>query len=138
MSALRRLRDNERGAAAIEFAIAVPVLVLFIWGIFQVALLFQAQAGMKHALGEAARYATVCLNPTAAGCTSPTEEQLTQVVTSKKFGVGNGTWGTPQYAWDAAARTVTISVNYSQPTDFLFFAGPTVNLNASKLVYLPT
>ncbi len=32
----------------------MPILVLFIYGIFQVGLLFQANAGMQHALGEGA------------------------------------------------------------------------------------
>lgn len=138
MKRLQKLLTENSGAAIVEFAIALPVLVSFIFGIFQIGLLFHAQAGMQHSLGEAARFATVCLNPTATGCTTPTEAQMTQVITSKKFGVGNGTWGAPQYTWDNTARTVTIRVSYSQPTDFIFFSGPTVSLNATKLVYLPT
>ncbi|MBA3730486.1 MAG: pilus assembly protein, partial [Sphingomonas sp.] len=64
MSRLTTLRRNERGAAAIEFAIAVPILILMIYGIFRLGLLFQANAGMQHALGEGARYATIYPTPT--------------------------------------------------------------------------
>jgi hypothetical protein len=32
---------------------------------------------------------------------------------------------------------MTLTVNYSQPMNFLFFAGPTVNLTRTKKVYLP-
>ena len=42
---LLSLRDD-RGAAVIEMAIALPVLVLFLWGIFQLGIAFQASAGM--------------------------------------------------------------------------------------------
>ena len=40
-----------------------------IYGIFKVGLLFHANAGIQHALGEGARYATVCIP-------SPTGVQL--------------------------------------------------------------
>ena len=59
MTLLKLLRRNERGAAAIEFAIAVPILIVCIYGIFQVGLLYEANAGMQHALGEGARAASL-------------------------------------------------------------------------------
>ena len=124
---LRKLRSNSEGAAAIEFAVAVPVLTVMIWGMFQVGLIFQANAGMPHALGEAARYATIF--PT------PSDTDLQTRITAKKFGLGNGTWGTPTIVTDTAAGTKTITVSYSQPTDFLLFAGPTVTMTKSKVVY---
>jgi Flp pilus assembly protein TadG len=125
---IRTLRTDSEGAAAIEFAIAVPVLTVMIWGMFQIGLIFQANAGMQHSLGEAARYATIF--PT------PTDTQLQNRITARKFGLGNGTWGTPTIATDAAAGTKTITVTYSQPTDFLLFSGPTVTMTKSKVVYI--
>ena len=84
------LRDD-RGAAVIEIAIALPVLVLFVWGIFQIGIAFQASAGMQHALGEGARLATICLNPTADGvCSTATDEQIEDLVNEKLYGTGVG------------------------------------------------
>jgi Flp pilus assembly protein TadG len=60
MNRLLTLRREERGAATIEMAIALPTLIVFLWGIFQVGVAFQAKAGMQHALGEGARLATLC------------------------------------------------------------------------------
>jgi Flp pilus assembly protein TadG len=125
---LRKLLRNSRGAAALEFAIAVPALIVMIWGLFQVALMFQANAGIQQALGEAARAATIF--PT------PTDTQLQAQITSHKFGVGNGTWATPTITTNAGAGTKTITVSYSQPTDFLFFQGPSITITKSKVVYL--
>lgn len=128
MKRLIQLLSDRRGSAAIEFVVAIPILVLMIWGIFQIGILYQANAGMQHALGEGARLATVW--PTRS------DAEIQSKITSAKFGLANGTWGTPQITTDTTAKTKTISVTYSQPTDFLFFQGPTVTLSASKVVYL--
>ena len=128
MNAIRNLYRDARASAAIEFAIAAPVLVSFIWGIFQMGMLMEANAGMQQALGEGARQAT--LWPT------PTDTQIQSTITSAKFGVSGGTWSTPTITTDTTAGTKTISVSYSQPTNFLFFNGPTVTFTATKVVYL--
>ena len=117
-----------RGAAALEFALAAPALILMMWGLFQIGLIFLANAGTQSALGEAARYATIY--PT------PSDSALQSTITSHKFGLKNGTWSTPTIATDAANGTKTISVVYSQPTNFLFFKGPTVSISKSKVVYV--
>jgi hypothetical protein len=123
---------SSRCAAAIEFAIAIPTLMSMIWGMFQIGLIFQANAGMQHALGEAARYATIY--PT------PTDTQIQSMITSHKFGLGNGTWTAPAidntYIAAASGAYKGITVSYSQPTDFLFFSGPTVTITKSKTIYL--
>jgi len=125
---LNKLRANADGAAAVEFALAVPILVSMIWGLFQIGMLFEANAGVQNALGMAAREATIW--PT------PNDTTLANKITSTKFGVANGTWGTPTIDTDAAAKTKTITVTYSQPTDFLFISGPTVTITKSKVIYL--
>jgi len=130
MSFPRKLAGDRAGSSAVEFAVAVPILMSFIWGIFQVAILYRANAGMQHALGEAARYATIF--PT------PSDTALQDKITSHKFGLDGGTWSTPSITTDTTAKTKLIRVTYSQPTDFLFFPGPTVSLTRSKLVYLST
>lgn len=135
MKRLIQLLGDRRGSAAIEFVVAVPILVSIIWGIFQVGILYQANAGMQHALGEGARLATICA-PSGTTCGPPSDAEIQSKITSAKFGLANGTWGTPQITTDTSAKTKTISVTYSQPTDFLFFQGPTVTLSASKVVYL--
>ena len=128
MTRFHKLIADRAGSSAVEFAVSVPVLVMLIWGIAQVGLLYEANAGMQHALGEGARMATIF--PT------PTDTQIQTKITSAKFGLGNGTWGTPTIVTDTAAKTKTITVSYSQPTDFLFLPGPNVSLSASKVVYL--
>ena len=124
----KRLWADQNGANVIEFAIALPVLTVFIYGIFVVGKLFEANAGMQHALGEAARYAT--LYPT------PTDSQLIAKTAAKKFGTSNNGGTLSALSISTAGNTKTMSLTYSQPTDFLLFNGPNVSITRSKKVYL--
>jgi Flp pilus assembly pilin Flp len=136
MKALHRLRDQS-GSAAIEFAVAVPILVTIIWGIFQIAVVLEANAGMQQALGEGARYATIFDTSTNS---RPTDDQISAKIMSAKFGVGGGNWHTPVIDDDDEGSDgyIVISVQYDVPTDFLLFPGPTVTLSGSKRVYTQT
>lgn len=131
---MRKLLKDDRGANLVEFAIALPVLVLFIYGIFVVGQLFQASAGMQHALGEAARYATIW--PT------PSDADIKALMGEKKFGTAGGTLSQLQVTngggGAAGAAYKDLSLTYSQPTDFIFFAGPNVSLTRTKRVYIAT
>jgi Flp pilus assembly protein TadG len=132
---LKILRRDEEGAAAIEFAIAVPILVTMLYGIFQVGLLFQANAGMQHALGEGARYATLCLSPTSTGCTVPTDANIKAKINAKLFGKSDGTF-TVSDPVTTSNSYKTLTVTYSRAMNFLFFQGPTVTLTRTKTVYI--
>ena len=135
MKMFRILKRSERGAAAVEFALAIPVLIMLIWGIFQVGLLFWASAGMQHALGEGARFATLCINPNPT-CSTPTNTQIQTRITSSVWGTNNGTFTVSPIVDGAGYKTLT--VNYTAPTNFLFMSGPTVTLSQSKKVYIAT
>ena len=129
MNLLRKLLKDERGANAVEFAIAVPILTLMIYGIFTIGMLFQANAGLQHALGEAARYATIY--PT------PSDTDIQTRITSSKFGLNGGTLQPPVIDNTQLANGYkTITLTYTRPTNFLFFQGPTVTLTRSKRVYI--
>lgn len=131
---MRKILKDERGSNIIEFAIALPILVVFIYGIFVVGQLFQASAGMQHALGEAARLATIY--PT------PADSDITARMAAKKFGTAGGTLSALQITngggGAAGAAYKDLSLTYSQPTDFLLFAGPNVTLTRTKRVYVAT
>ena len=134
MKLIQLLNRDERGAAVIEIAIVLPVLILFIYGIFQIGILFQANAGMQHALGEGARMATLC-QPASGGCNVADDDAIKAKMNGVVFGTKPGTFTIPDPT--TVNRVMTLTVNYTQPTNFLFFAGPTVALSRQKKVYLP-
>jgi Flp pilus assembly protein TadG len=119
------LARRSDGSAAIEFAVGLPVLLMMVFGMFQLGIVLQANAGMQHALGEAARLATIF--PT------PSDAELQARITERKFGPGNGTWGTPTITPGTGTKTITVT--YTQPLDWIFF-NTTVTLTKSKVVYL--
>lgn len=134
------LRRDERGAAAVEMAFAVPVLVVMLWAFVQLAEVYRAVAGMQQALGEGARYATLCLNQSATGCTSPTGDQIKSKISASVYGIGPGTFtvADPVSGSSGTANYYDLSVTYSQPTDLLMFRGPTMALTRSKRVWVAT
>ena len=138
---------DERGAAVIEIALILPVFVLFVWGIFQIGIAFQASAGMQHALGEGARLATICQNPTADGvCSTASDAAIEARVNEKLFGTGIGEFDVevlrPVDDPDTAdvdesdVDYLELNTTFSMPTNFLFFNGPNINLSQTKRVYV--
>jgi Flp pilus assembly protein TadG len=138
MTMIDILRRCQRGAAAVEFAIAVPVLVVMIYGIFQIGLIFQANAGMQHALGEGARMATLC-TPVGSTCTSPSNTAIVNKMTAKEFGTNIGSFGTPT-AVDPGSTVCDfcrdLTITYTVTPSFLFFNGPAITLTRTKRVYI--
>lgn len=139
-----KLRSNlvrdEEGAAAVEMAFAVPVLVVMLWAFVQLAEVYRAVAGIQQALGEGARYATLCLSPGSTGCTAPTAAQIKTQITNSVYGIGPGTFtvSDPASGTSGTAKYYDLSVSYSQPTSLLLFPGPTMSLSRSKRVWIST
>lgn len=136
------LRQNEQGAAVVEFAFALPILIMFIWGIAQFGMVLAADAGIQNALGEGARLATIYPTPDNATVKTKMQDNL--------FGQFLGTYVisdpvvTDVYKINADGTTSTtkigkymdLSVTYVVTPDFLFFKGPQITMPRSKRVYL--
>lgn len=60
----QRLARGDRGAEAVEFAILVPVLLLFVLGIVTFGFVFNAQITLSQAAREGARLAAICAQDT--------------------------------------------------------------------------
>ena len=130
MKALTILRRDDGGAAAIEMAFGLPVLLLFIYGIFQFGVILQANAGMQHALGEGARFATIF--------PAPSDEDILERVNDNVFGMNVGEFGEPTISTPAASECTNcreLQVTYSVAPDFVFFSLPEITLTRTKRVY---
>ena len=124
------LARDERGVAATEMALALPVMVTMIYGIFQVGLLYQANAGMQHALGEGARFATLCV-PTDHDLQSSPRCGDQDSHDSKLFGRGDRHLHRRRPGRRQPA-TGTSRSRYTKKMNFIFFPGPTITLNRTK------
>ena len=63
---MKNVIDNDRGASAVEFAIVLPVLVMFVFGIIEFGIVFYNKAMITNACREAARAAIVYRTPILA------------------------------------------------------------------------
>jgi hypothetical protein len=135
---LRRLFRNKEGAATVEMAFALPVLIVMIWMFVQLAEIYRAVAGIQQALGEGARYATLCLSPSTTGCSIPTGAQIATKVNSSVYGIGPGTFTvpTPTKQTVGTSSYYDLTVSYTQPTSLLLAPGPTINVSRSKRVWV--
>jgi Flp pilus assembly protein TadG len=134
----RRLLRNRNGAATVEMAFALPILIVLIWMFVQFAEIYRAMAGIQQALGQGARYATLCTSPTSTGCGSPTAAQIKTDITNSVYGIGPGTFTVddPVLGTSGTSSYFDLKVNYTQPTSLLLVPGPTITVSRSKRVWI--
>jgi len=65
MLRLRHLRDD-RGAAAVEFALVLPLLLLLVFGVMEFSRLYNVQISLSNAAREGARVMAIKNSPAAA------------------------------------------------------------------------
>jgi len=123
--------QNERGASAVEFAIAVPVLLVLIIGIIQLGILFMANAGLQQAVEEGARYATIYPNPN--------DSAIIARVNDKRFGLdaANVTGPSVTHGTSNGVSYVDVTMSYSAPLNFVFFETDPVTLSHTRRAYQP-
>lgn len=123
-------RLDDRGAAVIEMAFALPILIMMMWMIVQLGLVFRAMSGINHGLGEGARLAT--LYP------QPTDDAIKTKISDAVYGIGPGSFTIkdPVAGVDLGANFLDLEVTYTQETDLLIIPGPTINVTRSKRVWV--
>lgn len=107
--------DSESGAAAVEFALIMPLLFLLIFGIFEFGRAYNAQVSLTGAAREGARHMaiendaaaaqakvvaaaalptapTVVISPTTCGSSGDVTVTATSAITYNIPGFGTGTW----------------------------------------------
>ena len=127
----RRLFSNNRGAAVIEMAFALPALIILIWMVVQLGMMFRAMACIQHSLGEGARLATIW--------PQPTDDQIEAKMEEVVYGIEPGTFTIhppdPGLS-DAGEPYLDLQVSYTQPTNLLLLPGPTISVSRSKRVWV--
>jgi len=126
----RNIVRDENGAATVEMALSLPILLLFIFGMMQVGMVMAADAGMQHALGEGARMTT--LYPT------PTDTAIKARINDKVFGTHIGSYSVSEPVTTQAGNSKykDLHVRYTVTPNFIFFSGRPIALDRRKRVYL--
>lgn len=115
---------------AVEFALAVPVLVLFLIGILQFGIILAANAGLRQAVGAGARLAT--LYP------RPTDSVIIAGIQKAGFALNSANLDTPTLTHGTANGVpyVDIDLTYRPQLNFIFFQGPRITMTRSRRAYL--
>ena len=90
--------EGQRGAAAVEFALILPILVMLVFGIVEFAIAYNRQQGLHAAAREGARLASL---------PQTTNSEVISRVQSSLSGVLSTS--------DIQAATITVSPSGSQP-----------------------
>jgi Flp pilus assembly protein TadG len=128
---LARLGEDLRGAAAVEFALAVPVLVTLMIGILQFGIVLHASGAVRHAVGEGIRHAKVYADATEAQVYQKIRDSMAGVnpagITSLEFdrGTANG------------ADFGRVTMQYKLQPVIPFAAIPPITFNETRTAYLP-
>jgi len=130
-----RLRRDNKGIAAVEFAIIAPVLILMIIGVYQMGSLFHARAVLSNAVSEGARFATIFPRPTSA-------QIVARVVEHAPASAGTAAFSTPTAVFTQNTATSTwyvdVTMTYTKTLNFIFFSYPvTLDYSRRANVYPP-
>ena len=108
-------------------AFALPAFVVLLWSMVQLGLVYRANSGIQHSLGQGARFATLYPTPTDAAIEAKMDEAV--------YGIGPGTFDVTVTDVPASGYK-DLLVTYEQKTDLLLFPGPTINVTKSKRVWV--
>jgi Flp pilus assembly protein TadG len=126
MSATRRpgrAPGDDRGQAAVEFAVALPIVVIAMLAIAQVGVAVRNEVAVELAAREGARAAAVTTDQSAAGAAARRAVDLPMDVTVS-----------------VDATTVTVTVTYVDPTDIAIIGaaiGPVTHTATATMAIEP-
>jgi len=125
---MKRFRDRhgERGAAAVEFALILPVLLLLVMGLIEFSRVFNIQISLSNAAREGARTMAIHDDPalarTAASAAAPS---INPAITAGQITVNPGAC--------APDATVEVTINYDVALMTGFF-GATIPLTGTGVM----
>ena len=119
------LSGRERGAAAVEFALLLPVLVILLLGIIDFGLYYYNNLQLTHAARDAARYLSV--NNQAGAAAAIADTNLVSTVINSE-GLNPAVSGQP------ASVTLTATYSFVTPLPLVAGLGRTAQIDASVVM----
>ncbi len=128
--ALRPLRSDRKGATAVEFAMALPLLLLMLVGVAQMGMLFFAHAGLRNLVAEGARFASIAPRPTDAA--------IKTRIKQGGFGLNTASIKDPVITYGTAgtADFADITVQYETELNFIFWKTGSFNIEQKRRVFI--
>lgn len=127
---LRRWRGDRSGAAALEFAFALPILVLTLAGLAQFCWVQHCASSMRYAMSQASR--ALMLNPTM------TESAFTSLVKSKLSNADGNVSISLSIATNNGLKVATATGVYTPSISLIFGPVLPIRLTSKVVTSLPS
>lgn len=124
---MRNRLHDDRGAAAVELALVLPVLLVLIFGIVEFSRAFQVQATLAAAAREGVR--TMALEDDAAAARAAARAAATSLTP----GLTDADIAVTPSSCATTAGNATVSITYTQPF-FTTFFGTGIDLSADGVM----
>jgi Flp pilus assembly protein TadG len=125
----RRLDRDERGVAAVEFAITSPVYFLALFGLAQAGLWLWADFSLQRAADAASRWASIQCGPKLATC--PTASQLQSYAVNNIAGLSVPSSAFSLSTTNPNCSGALVSAAYGVPTFTSGLGLPNITVHAS-------
>ncbi|BDE58842.1 pilus assembly protein [Rhodococcus hoagii] len=103
---------SESGAAAVEFALVVPILILLVLGIIEFGRAYNIQNSLSAAAREGVRVMAISKNATAAKAATKQAGLFNPAVTDAQICISTGASGSCTATTCPAGGTVTLTIRY--------------------------
>lgn len=124
------LWSEQRGAAIIELAIVLPIIMLFLFGSVQIGEFLFVRADIQNAVARGARVASVFPRPQDDVIAKAVKEQIAGLDQSQVNGpVIRSTVNSD------GLDVVEITIRYRQPVDFIIFETAPITLEETQRVF---
>lgn len=139
----RKSWSRQEGSSLVEFAVSVPVLLTFFFGLIQVCIASYTRAAISECAREGTRYAIVhgstCQTASGASCTS-TASVINSYVSSEPWpNIGGGpiTVNTtfPDGNENPGSR-VQVAVTYAFPLNIPWIPRSTLTMSSTSVMYI--
>jgi Flp pilus assembly protein TadG len=139
----RRAMRCEEGGALVEFAVTLPVLLTFIFGLMQVCLACYTREMISEAAREATRYAMVrgstCVTGSGSSCTVTAAQVNSFASATGLPNLGGGTM-TATTTYPGGSETpgspVQVQVVYAFPFRVPYVPTSTLTMSATSTMYI--
>jgi Flp pilus assembly protein TadG len=139
----RWVQSDEEGSSLVEFAISIPVLLTFFFGLIQVCIATYTRSALSECAREGTRYAMVhgatCQTPSNASCTLTAAAMNTYVSSSTWPNVGGGAMTVnttyPDGNENPGSR-VQVTVTYAFPFRVPMIPASTLTMTSTSVMYI--
>lgn len=126
MTRIRTRKRNRKGAATVEFALCLPILLTFIFGILEFSRVTQLQQSARLAAFEGAR-AGISLNATNSDVTTA----VNKVMSAMSISNFTTTITPTTLSYSSPSVSVSVSLKPTQNAWFTRFVGSGATINAN-------